>query len=212
MLQGDALFEGGNARAAIDAYHRALEIEPASLLVTKLFRAYRSVGEMETARQTLQDWLSDNPDDAAIRLVLATSDHSDGSQKTASDAYERVLERAPNNFVALNNLAWVYFERGDERALDLAKRAYDPAGRRPDVADTYGWMLVESGQVERGVKILERAARGAPDQMEIHYHLAAAINKAGDPERALEILKQVLASEQRFAAKEDARKLFLSLR
>ena len=167
MLQGDALFEGGNARAAIDAYHRALEIEPASLLVTKLFRAYRSVGEMETARQTLQDWLSDNPDDAAIRLVLATSDHSDGSQKTASDAYERVLERAPNNFVALNNLAWVYFERGDERALDLAKRAYDQAGRRPDVADTYGWMLVESGQVERGVKILERAARGAPDQMEI---------------------------------------------
>ena len=212
MLQGDALFEGGNARAAIDAYHRALEIEPASLLVTKLFRAYRSVGEMETARQTLQDWLSDNPDDAAIRLVLATSDHSDGSQKTASDAYERVLERAPNNFVALNNLAWVYFERGDERALDLAKRAYDQAGRRPDVADTYGWMLVESGQVERGVKILERAARGAPDQMEIQYHLAAAINKAGDPKRALEILKRVLASEQRFAAKEDARNLFLSLR
>ncbi len=212
MLQGDTLFEAGNARAAIDAYNRALEAEPASVLITKLFRAYRSVGEMETARQTLVNWLSDNPDDAAIRLILATADHSEGSQETASEAYEQVLKRAPNNFVALNNLAWVYFERGDERALDMAKRAYKQARRRPDVADTYGWILVESGLVEKGLAVLERAARGAPDHMEIQYHLAVAVNKAGDAERALEILKRVLASEQSFSAKEDARALFLSLR
>ena len=94
----------------------------------------------------------------------------------------------------------------------MAKRAYEQAGRRPDVADTYGWILVESGLVEKGLAVLERAARGAPDHMEIQYHLAVAVNKAGDAERALEILKRVLASEQRFSAKEDARALFLSLR
>ena len=50
------------------------------------------------------------------------------------------------------------------------------------------------------------------NEVQIQGDKISAINKAGDAERALEILKRVLASEQRFAAKEDARNLFLSLR
>ena len=39
--------------------------------------------------------------------------------------------------MALNNLAWLYFERGDNRAVDYARRAFEGASKRAEIMDTF---------------------------------------------------------------------------
>lgn len=211
MLEGDTHAVSGNFDLAVAAYRRALSVEPGNRVVMKLFAAYRQAGNLPAGKQVLEQWLTTHPDDGPIRLALATIDHTSGAQASAEASYEKLIEASPKNFVALNNLAWIYFERGDERALEFAERAFALAGQRPDVADTYGWLLLHAGQVEQSVSVLERAARGAPDAMEIRYHLAAALEKAGERERAKRLLEAVIGSGQRFEALADARKLLQTM-
>src|SRR5690606_6051405 len=49
----------------------------------------------------------------------------------------------------------------------------------PNLLDTHGWLLLESGEIARSILFLERAARAAPDDPLIQSHLAAAYRKAG---------------------------------
>jgi putative PEP-CTERM system TPR-repeat lipoprotein len=211
-LLGDTLLMSSDIAGATVAFSRALEVKGNSSVVLKLFTAYRRAGDSAGGRKVLETWLEAHPDDGPVRLALATSDHGTGEKDTARSAYEGILENAPNNFVALNNLAWLYFERGDERAVEFAKRAYELAGKRSDVADTYGWILVQLNKVEQGLAILDRAARGAPDQMEIRYHHAVALHKAGESAQALKLLESVLASDHSFADKQKARTLYIELK
>ncbi|MBT6276401.1 MAG: tetratricopeptide repeat protein, partial [Chromatiales bacterium] len=146
-----------------------------------------------------------------IRLGLATLQQGGGDKSNAARGYEAILDQAPDNVVALNNLAWVYQEFEDKRAIEYAKRAYQLAGSSPVVADTYGWFLVLDGNLQQGLNVLKRAAEGAPLSMEIRYHLAYALLRVGDEDEAMQLLDEVLASDQEFEAKKDARALRATL-
>jgi Tfp pilus assembly protein PilF len=91
--------------------------------------------------------------------------------------YEKTIEIAPNSPIALNNLAWMYYERKDPRALELAKRATQLAPNSAEILDTYGWILVELGQVKEGIIVLERAISIMPDNKDIKAHLEEARKK-----------------------------------
>jgi len=210
-LQGDALMASAKPVGADAAYQQAFAVAPGSALILKRYAALRR-GNRAKAAQTLVDaWLKDNPDDAAVRLTRASTAHQQGQGDAAIAEYERVLQTNPNSVMALNNLAWMYFEREDERALPYAERAFGLAGKRPEIMDTYGWLLVRSGQPENGLRILEKAARAAPNMAEIQYHLAAALANAGDQTRARKMLESLLRPGQDFPARAEAQTLLESL-
>jgi len=58
--------------------------------------------------------------------------------------------------------------------LETAKRAYELAPASPPILDTYGWILVEKGQVAEGIKYLEQAAKLSPNAQDIQEHLREA--------------------------------------
>ena len=66
----------------------------------------------------------------------------------------------PQDVVALNNLAWLYHQRGDARALDWRVQAVKLAPQSSAVADTLGWILVESRCRGRGPGDTSQAASG----------------------------------------------------
>ena len=80
--------------------------------------------------------------------------------------------------VALNNLAWSYYVKKDERAIATAKRAYEAAPNSASVLDTYGWILAERGDLALGIEMLSRAASLASDNAEIKNHLKEAKSRA----------------------------------
>ena len=122
-----------------------------------------------------------------------------------------MLKKFPENAVLLNDLAWLYGETGDERAVGHARRARELAPESPAIADTLGWLLVQAGETDKGLAELKIARAGAPDQLEIGYHFAAALAKAGRKSEALNVLRKILDAGKPFGPIQEARTLYAML-
>ena len=211
LLEGDILMSTGDAKRAFVTYQAAFAKEQNTSNVAKLHAAARRMGNTEESYSLLQSWLDKNPDDTQARVILASSLQQDGSIDKALLAYEAVLDAQPRNVLALNNLAWLYHERDDERALELAARAYEIAPQRGEIIDTYGWLMLLSGKVEASLELLAKAVREAPGNDTIRYHYARALADAGDALTARRELDKVLAPGNDFPEKQEAADLLNSL-
>ena len=99
----------------------------------------------------------------------------------------------------------------DPRALDLAREAYKAAPENHGIADTYGWILLKSGNIADSLPVLEGAARGEPGSAEVQYHYAAALAKAGQKEAAATVLRKLMDQNERFPSRSAAQALLDSL-
>jgi len=118
----------------------------------------------------------------------------------------------PENVVVLNNLAFLYQAEGDDRALEYAERAHARAPDNPAVADTLGWVLVNQGEVERALPLLETARRALPESPEVRYHYATALARADRADEAREELTSLLNEVDDFPQRADAEALLQTLR
>ena len=119
---------------------------------------------------------------------------------------EALLTLTPEDPLALNNLAWIYAERGDARARATAQKAYlrSPTA---DAADTLGWIMVRGGDAKAALPLLRQSSEKRPNQPGVQYHLAVALRDAGQPDDAVKLLQPLVQGPQAFAEKDDARKL-----
>ena len=82
---------------------------------------------------------------------------------------------------------------------------------RPTILDTLGWILVQQGQLEQGLRHLRDARLRDPQNPEIRYHLAVVLNRTGRADEARVELEPVIASNERFDGSEQARSLWQQL-
>ena len=82
------------------------------------------------------------------------------------------------------SVEWYYSEKGDSQAVNLGRRAYELARNRPEIVDTYGWILVQTGEFIEGEKTLQEAVVLAPEHQEIIYHLGYSLHKLGRQDEA----------------------------
>jgi Flp pilus assembly protein TadD len=209
MLEADALVRAGRHEQARDAYARAHRVLPASLSARRLAQMAERAGDERQALEVLQDWLETSPQDVSAMLSLAMLHQRHGRRNEAEALYGQVLTFDPDQVAALNNLAWLYHERQDSRALEMARKAYE---LQPGAATshTYGWMLVENGDVASGLSLIESAAEEAPIP-EVRYRLAVALTRAGDDPRARQVLGQLLGEHAQFQQRAEAEALYRSL-
>ncbi|WP_405237801.1 XrtA/PEP-CTERM system TPR-repeat protein PrsT [Lentisalinibacter orientalis] len=210
-LEGELLASAGDFAAAAVAYDRAVELrDDDRRLVLRAFRI-RNLGDLPEPERPVLSYLDKRPLDADMRLIVAQRFQSEGDSDRAIAEYEQVLETAPENFVALNNLAWEYFQRGDSRAEDIARRAYAQSPENGSVADTLGWIQVNTGDLDDGISTLRRALELSNGRAQVKYHLAAALAKAGESGEARQLLQELLASDEEFASRGAAEELLETL-
>ena len=197
-LAGDALMAKKNFREAKVSYEKAWQRKQKADLVIKLSQASTRSGKFEEAARPLLAWLNDHPNDPLVLQLLGMAYQNMKRDDKAIETFEKVLTIRPDNVVALNNLAWLYSLRNNPKALELAERAYKLASNDSGVQDTYGWVLVEHGQVEKGRRILEQVVKALPGVPEVQYHYAVALLKSGEEEQAREILGRLLKSGKPF--------------
>ena len=121
--------------------------------------------------------------------------------------YLKVLEYDADNVNVLNNLAWLYHEAGNPEAIKYAEGAHELAPERAEITDTLGWLLVEHGEVSRGLVLLQEAAVNAPHMPEIRYHMVVALDKAGRRDEARKELDRLLRSGEAFPERDKAKAL-----
>jgi tetratricopeptide (TPR) repeat protein len=203
--------QGRYARAA-DSFASAFAIQPTAELVQRRYRALGAAGDGDGARSVLAEWLEQHPDDLEVRQVLASSLMNAGRDAEAIAEFEAFLMRVPDSVPALNNLATLYLRAGDPRALELAERAYAGDPRYAPVGDTLGWILVQRGEHERGLKYLREAQSRDSRSPEIHYHIGATLSRMGRTQSAIKALERALRSPAGFPDREDAAALLERLR
>jgi len=179
-MEGDVLTTQKKLVEAARAYGEGAKRQPMPDLIIKQHQLLRASGQTAEAQAVLAKWLRDNPNDPVVRFYVATTSAQSKDYGAAIADFRAILARQPDNVAALNNLAWALHQMKDASAIGFAKRAYEKAPANPNVQDTYGWLLVEQGEVKLGLEILTQAAAAAPASAEIRLHLAKALMKSGN--------------------------------
>ena len=111
-------------------------------------------------------------------------------QLKSINAYKDVLGIDPENVLALNNLAYLYAERGENlnEAMKYAKQAVDAEPDNPVFLDTLGWLYYKTGDYEKAREIIEKALSMEPHEAEIYEHLAEIYRALGDDLKALQLM------------------------
>ena len=174
FLQANIRLAENNTDEALKLYRTAWEIKPMEAIGEAIYGLYQRGEQKELMVSFGKEWAEKIPTSYRPALINAINAQTSQNPDEALGWYEKAVELAPRMPAALNNLAWMYYERKDKRALEFAKRAYDLAPDNAAILDTYGWILVEAGQLAEGIPILERAAALAPDNKEIVDHLKQA--------------------------------------
>jgi tetratricopeptide (TPR) repeat protein len=135
---------------------------------------------IEEARQLYKDLVTQHPREPnlhyAYGFALAASD-----QEAAVAELEKELELNPKHVSALIEAAFLCVEMGQfDKSERLARRAIviEPKNYAPH--NILGRVLVQRGQLDRGIQELETAVRLAPSIPSVHFNLAQAYQKAGN--------------------------------
>ena len=180
---------------ALSLYQKDYDQRPGSTTLLALYGALVQAGKTGEARSLVQQWLKSNASDIATRTYFAGSLLAQKEYATATAQFEEVIKQAPDQVIALNNLAWLYQQQRDPRALQYAERAHKLAPDNATVTDTLGWLLAEQSQLERAVPLLKQASAQLPANNEIRYHYGVALSRAGDKRAAREQLEPLLAQK-----------------
>jgi putative PEP-CTERM system TPR-repeat lipoprotein len=206
-LKGDIYLAANRPADAVAAYTEANAAAPSSLLVSRLAGAMLRADRADDAKKLLLDWLGKHGDDLAAAEQVAEIDIATGKFDDAAKYLELLLKQKPHDPVALNNLAWVYQQQGnDTGAQALARKAY-VLSPSPQTADTLGWILTTSGNASEGVTLLRQATGDNATDPRILYHYAVALKDTGNKDEAKKQLETVVENKANFKEKVEAQKL-----
>lgn len=203
VLQGEVLMAQKQFAPALRAYEKALAIKDSGVIAIKVHQALSAGGNAKEADARLVRWLNDHPAEVRARAYLAASYLRAGSNKQAIEQYQLVVQADPKNALALNELAWLYQQEKDPRALATAQQAYQLSSDNAHVLDTLGWILVEQGKANDGLGFLQKAFEKAPESTAIRYHWAVALAKSGDSARARRELADLLTKNKNFPERQE---------
>ncbi|MEZ8739773.1 XrtA/PEP-CTERM system TPR-repeat protein PrsT [Photobacterium swingsii] len=189
---------------AISALEQRYDTLPNQNSAADLAVAYEMAGKTDQAIKFLKSVINEygnKADSLQIRLAdLQVKYRPD----EAIEQYETILVREPNNIIALNNVAWLYLEKGDtSKACQSANKAHELAAKRgniPEILDTYGYCLLKSGQIVPSLQPLKEAYAKKHDDAEIALHYAESLLENKQEENAKDVLEKINTSDPRLMA------------
>ncbi len=211
LLAGDTYLAQKKYEKANEHYQLAYKAQANDKILLTIADMFIIQKKPADAIKLLNNALEKTPKDLAIHFKLATIYQQQNDSTLAEIHYDAMLAEQSDNVLALNNLAILYAQKNDPRALDLAKRAYDKAPESPAILDTYGHMLLKQNQASESLKLLEKAAALAPKQNDIQLHLAEAYASNNNTSKAIAILEPLVNSDLEFSEKKTAISLLESL-
>ena len=200
QLKGEVLMASGKYKEAYAIYADVRPQDANGATFIGRLRAAMAQGGGRKELPPLADWVRLHPGDTNAKSILAGAYQAFGE-------YEELRPRLPNHPVLLNNLAWLYFVAGDDRALATAAKAYELLPDDANVTDTYGWILAESGNPEEALPLLRKARVKDASAAIIQYHTGATLYKLGRLDDARRELNSALSSGRRFDGIDRARQL-----
>ena len=152
-----------------------------------LAQVYQAQGKSAEDIEVYRKGLAELPNNEALMVGLGQAYERVKDSAAAVEVYRRTLQKDPNNNVAANNLASLLADyRTDKESLNEAAKLVEPFATlsNPNLLDTYGWVTLRAGDVNKALPVLKRVVAAAPEVAVFRYHLGAAYQQAADPASA----------------------------
>jgi cellulose synthase operon protein C len=192
-ILGDIARAQNKPQQAVEAYRRALQVEPSSENLLRLHGAVLAT-DPTGAQQLAEQWLRNRPQDAEVRRVVADGQARAGNLTAARASYEALAKQQPNNAEALNNLANVLILQASPEALAVAERALALKPGAAHLLGTAGWAAFKAGQTDRALQLLRDARLRDPNNAQTRFFLGSVLAAAGRKAEAREELDQAVKS------------------
>jgi len=168
---------------------------------SRLASIYLAQQDMDLAISSYQRGLKANPENNVLSLQLASAFEQKGDFEQAKILYEAVLSRNDSIDAAANNLASLLTDqfRSPENLKKAAALAENlKTATEPYFLDTYAWVNIQLGHIDKVAGVLENVVKQSPDVAVFNYHLAVWYLKQGNNDEAEKYLKraQTLAEKQ----------------
>lgn len=135
-----------------------------------LVAAYDAAGERDKAFTTLETHVNKYDTDMRAAMLLAERQIQQ-DRSAASASYEKILKTMPDNFVVLNNLAYLALEdKKLVQAEKLAKRAVAIQPDNTDAVDTLAQVLVAKGDKAAALTLYEKIANNPIGNDEVYLN------------------------------------------
>jgi tetratricopeptide (TPR) repeat protein len=165
--------------------------------------------DKQTALQIMSDYVAHHPGNKPAKKQYALLLLGFGDLPKAKELYEQFAAQDPKDALSLNNLSWLVVQDDPRRALALAQAAVRIAPGFANYLDTLGSMQMNTGDYKGAVVSLQKANALAPDNAEFAYHLALALEAAGEGGQS-QVLLQTLVKRGGFGELDAAKTLLAS--
>jgi tetratricopeptide (TPR) repeat protein len=143
--------------------------------------ATRNTASADTAFQALVSRYPEKPNVHYSYAVFLLQEKPD----LAIEEFKRELEIQPNHAWSLMQIAFEYLNRSDAaNALGWAQKAVAAAPKAFSARKALGQALLETGDAHGAIAELKTGIQLAPDSPGLHFQLARAYQRAGQPEEA----------------------------
>jgi Flp pilus assembly protein TadD len=144
--------------------------------------AYRRIGELPKASAALQRAQTIRPNDWRASFLLGYVSQMAGQRQEAEGQYRKCLQLNRDYPEALNNLAFLLAEEGQQldEALSLAQRAVRAGKESPQSIDTLGWIYLKQGHLDAANQIFAALVRKDARNPILRYHLGLVLHRRGD--------------------------------
>lgn len=210
VARGTIAMRAGQHDQAVGIFKKVAEAQSnVPDLFMRLAESQRMSGDMTGALDSWKKASDLAPTLVAPLLHRATTLDTMKRRSEARPLYEQVLRIRPDESTALNNLAYLLAEEGNEldTALTLAQRAKQKAPNDPMISDTLGWIYIKKGLANNAVPIFNDLTAKYPAVAIFHYHLAMAHSQRGDTAQAKRSIEAALKANPQKQELEDIKKL-----
>lgn len=177
---------------AIPKLAKQYKVYPSSQNAIYLAGAYIGNEEESQAVKVLEHHLTIDENAKRIKTMLAGIYLKNDTNK-AITVYVDVVKKQPTDVIAHNNLAWLYLEQDKiDKALKHVEEAFSLAPQIPNIADTYGKVLLKSGDNRGALKYASKAfelSKGQDIDILLNYIEALIANSRAN--EAKELLSQI---------------------
>jgi tetratricopeptide (TPR) repeat protein len=180
---------------AVKLLQELLKAEPKSAdLLLRLAETQRRKGDVNAAIETFRLASQAAPADPRPLLQLGLLMDGTGRRDQSKPIYEQILKIQPDHPIALNNLAFIKAEEGQDldEALTMAQRARQGMPNSPDVMDTLGWIYLKKNLSDDAIRTFKQLLATQPNRASYHYHYGMALLQKGDKPSAKKELETAI--------------------
>jgi len=202
QLLGQAYMSQGSYELLSEAraeFVQAIALDP-NLIWAKFYlaRIYLDLNQPRKAKEQLEAASTIRPNVPHLLSLLGEAHRQLGGPDLAIDLNRKALAADPSFFIAHYYLGLAFLDlKNDDEAIRELEEAAKPDYPAAEIYLTLGKVYLRKVQVERAVKLFQKAVTVAPSLPEGHLRLAQAYRLKRQPEQALKELSLATPEGQR---------------